>query len=141
MVDLMGIFNIFGKRDATSELTRASPFRLATEWSPYAIYANRNNSTTLYIRLKNLTSETLLTSVVLELPNNLAFDNMGMAKEREIRLGDLGGDEEKEVKVEVFGGMKSDPGEYTVTLTAIAHYRDYGHVLNAVKKRTSLRVE
>ena len=37
-------------------------------------------------------------------------------------------------------GIKTDPGEYTVTLTAMAHYRDYGHVINAVKKRTTLSV-
>ncbi len=136
----MGIFNIFGKKDATSELTKASPFRIFTEWSPYSIYANRNNSTTLNIRLKNLTSEQLLTSVVIELPQNLAFDSMGVSKQREVRVGELAGNEEKDIGVEVFGGMKSDPGEYTITLTAIAHYRDYGHVLNAVKKRTNLRI-
>ncbi len=136
----MGIFNIFGKKDAGSELAKPSPFRVFTEWTPYSLYANRNNSATLNIRLKNLTSEMLLTSIVVELPQNLAFDTMGVSKQREVRVGELAGGEEKDIGVEVFGSLKSDPGEYTVTLTAIAHYRDYGHVLNAVKKRTNLRV-
>ncbi|MCL4389190.1 MAG: hypothetical protein M1528_03090 [Candidatus Marsarchaeota archaeon] len=138
--DLMGIFNLFGKKDASSELTKPSPFRISTEWTPYSLYSNRNNSTILNIKLKNMTKETLLTSVVVELPQTLGFDTMGVSKEREVRVGELVADEEKDLGVEVYGGMKSDPGEYTVLLTAIAHYRDYGHVINAVKKRTTLKV-
>ncbi len=136
----MGIFNLFGKKDASAELTKPSPYRIFTEWMPYSLYANRNNSTTLNLKIKNMTKETLLTSVVVELPQGLGFDSMGVSKEREVRVGELAPDEEKNIGVDVYGGMKSDPGEYTVSLTAIAHYRDYGHVINAVKKRTSLKV-
>lgn len=136
----MGIFNIFGKRDVSADITKNVPFRLSTELVPYRLYANRNSSASLIVRVKNMTSEVLLTSVVLELPNQLGFDQVGMSKQREIRIGEVAPQDEKEVKFEVFGTAKSNPGEYTTTLTAIAHYRDYGHVLNAVKKRTTINV-
>jgi hypothetical protein len=42
--------------------------------------------------------------------------------------------------MDVFNSLNADAGDYTMTLTAIAHYRDYAHVLNAVKKRTTLSV-
>ncbi|HUC38593.1 MAG TPA: hypothetical protein VL944_00495 [Candidatus Acidoferrum sp.] len=135
----MGFFNLFGKKDV-SDLTVNSPFRLSTVWVPYTLYANRNNSATLNVKIKNMTGEPLLTSFVVELPKPLGFDKAGITKEREVRIGEMAPNEEKEVGVEVFGGIKSDAGEYTVALTAIAHYRDYGHVINAVKKRTTLKV-
>lgn len=136
----MGIFNLFGKKDAASELTRASPFKLATEWVPYKLYANRKGSCMLIVRLKNMTNETLLTSVVAELPKQLGFEALGLSKERELRVGEVAPEEEKELRFDVYNSAASDPGEYTVNLTAIAHYRDYGHVLNAVKKRVVLEV-
>ncbi len=135
----MGLFDLFGKKDV-SELTKNSPFRLATEWVPYSLESNKNNSSTLNVRIKNMTGEPLLTSVVVELPQYLGFEKLIMTKQREVRIGEMAPNEEREVGVEVFGGPKSDAGEYTVVLTAIAHYRDYGHVINAVKKRTTLRV-
>ncbi len=135
----MGFFDLFGKKDV-SELTTNSPFRLTTAWVPYTLYANRKGSITLNVRVKNITPEPLLTSFVVELPQNLGFDSLQVSRQREVRLGDMGPNEEREIGVEVFGGLKSEPGDYTVSLTAIAHYRDYGHVINAVKKRTSLKV-
>lgn len=136
----MGIFNIFGKKDVSTDITKNVPFRLSTELVPYRLYSNKNSSASLIVRVKNMTSEVLLTSVVLELPSQLGFDSVGMSKQREIRVGEVPPQDEKEVKFEIFGTAKSDPGEYTTTLTAIAHYRDYGHVLNAVKKRTAINV-
>lgn len=136
----MAIFNIFGKKDVGSELSKTSPFKIATEWVPYKLYANRKSSSTLYVRVKNNTNEVLLTSVIIELPDRLGFDDIGLQKQREIRVGDLAPAEEKELKFGVYNGVDADSGEYTVTLTAIAHYRDYGHILNAIKKRTTVDI-
>ncbi|MCW6159986.1 MAG: hypothetical protein LVQ95_02790 [Candidatus Micrarchaeales archaeon] len=136
----MGIFNIFGKKDVASDLAKPAPFRISTEWIPYRLYARKKSSAMLVIRLKNATQEVLLTSVVAELPKNLGFDTINVAKEREARLGDVAPGEEKELRFEVFSGLNSDAGEYTLNLTAIAHYRDYGHVINAVKKRVTVEV-
>ena len=107
---------------------------------PYKLYANRSSSASLMVKIKNMTGEVLLTSVVAELPSQLGFDEVGVSKQREIRVGEIAPHDEKEVRFEVFGSVTSDPGEYTILLTAIAHYRDYGHVINAVKKRSTLSV-
>lgn len=136
----MGIFNLFGKKDVGEEITKNSPYKLATAWVPYRLYSKKNSTATLVVRVKNMTKEVLLTSVVAELPRQLAFEQMGLSKEREVRLGELHPDEEREVRMDVFSGVSTDTGQYTLGLTAMAHYRDYGHILNAVKKRVSIEV-
>lgn len=136
----MGIFNIFGKQDVAGELTKSPPYRLATEWIPYKLYVGKKNSSVLVIRLKNMTKEPLLTSVVAQLPKQLGFDTLHLSSEQERRLGDMTPGEEREIKFEVFPTGSADAGEYTVNLTAIAHYRDYGKVLNAVRKRVTIGV-
>jgi uncharacterized membrane protein len=52
----------------------------------------------------------------------------------------LSPNEEKEVRAEVHGDVGTDKGEYTLSITAFIHYRDYGHVLNAMKKKTQIEV-
>ncbi|MDE1856822.1 MAG: hypothetical protein KGH98_01920 [Candidatus Micrarchaeota archaeon] len=136
----MAIFNLFGKKDVGNELVKNSPFRISTELVPYRLYANKKSSATLNLRIKNLTGEPLLTSVVVEVPEQLGFDNMNMGKQREVRMGEIAPGEEKNVGVELYNSIKADAGEYTLSITAMAHYRDYGHILNAVKKRTTVNV-
>ncbi len=136
----MSLFNLFGKRDVSTELTGSAPFRMSTECVPYKLYANRANSTSLMIKLKNMTGEVLLTSVVVEVPKQLGLDELGVAKQRELRIGKMGPGEEKDLRCNVFSGLNADAGEYTVMVTAIAHYLDYGHVINAVRKRTTVQV-
>jgi uncharacterized membrane protein len=136
----MALFNIFGKKDAASELTRAVPYRISTELVPYKLYSDRKSQVSLFLKIKNATKEVLLTSVVLELPNQLGFDGMGMQKQKELRLGEIKPGEEKESRLDIYNTLNADPGEYTIAITTISHYRDYGHVLNAVKKKTTLSV-
>jgi uncharacterized membrane protein len=136
----MGIFNIFGKRDVSTDIEKNSPFRISTELVPYRLYSHKSGSASLFVKIRNMTKEVLLTSIVAELPQQLGFDEIGMAKQREVRIGELAPDEEREVRMEVFNTLTADAGDYTLTLTAIAHYRDFAHVLNAVKKRTTLSV-
>ena len=136
----MGIFDIFGKKDSSKDITTGSPFMISTELVPYRLYARRNSSSTLMVRVKNVTKDIILTSVVAELPAKLGFDEMVLSKQREIRIGELPAGEEKEVKVNIYGNVGSEPGDYTLRLTTIAHYRDYSHVLNAVKKQIPISV-
>jgi len=136
----MAIFNIFGKKDVSADITKNIPYRLVTEWTPYKMFSGRKSSVLLKVKLKNLTNEVLLTSLVVELPNKLSFDEIGMSKQREVRVGELAPEEEKEIGLNVYNGTDADPGEYTVSLAAIAHYRDYGHIINAIKKRTTVQV-
>ena len=136
----MGILNIFGKKDAASDIQKGPPYSIMTEFMPYRLYARKSSSSTLRVTIRNLTKEVLLTSIVAEVPSQLGFDEMIMSKQREVRIGELQPSEEKEVKLNVYTSVGSDPGEYTMNLTTIAHYRDYGHVLNALKKRISVQL-
>lgn len=104
------------------------------------MYANKNSNASLIVKVKNVTNQILLTSVVAEVPMSIGFDALGVSKQREVRIGELPPQEEREIKFDLYSNLTSDSGEYTLTLTAIAHYRDYGHVLNAVKKRTTINV-
>ncbi len=136
----MAIFNIFGKKDVSSDITKSVPYVIATEFTPYKLYANKKSSTTMSIKLKNNTNEALLTSMVIELPQKLGFDQVGVAKQKEIRVGKLNPNEEKILNMDIFSSIDADTGDYTINLTAIAHYLDYGHVINSVRKRTLIGV-
>jgi hypothetical protein len=136
----MGIFDIFGKKDSGSDITKGSPFLISTELVPYRLYSKRNTSATLMVNVRNVTKDILLTSVVAELPDKLGFDEMVLSRQREIRVGEMQPNEQKEVKINIYGGIGSEAGEYTLRLTTIAHYRDYSHVLNAVKKQIQIAV-
>ncbi len=136
----MGILNIFGKRDAASDITKGTPFSISTELNPYRLQAKKSSSATLRIKVRNVTKDVLLTSVVAKTPLKIGFDNMLMQREKEVRIGDLQPEELKEISFDLYSGNASDPGEYTLILTTFAHYRDYAHVLNYVKKDIAVSV-
>jgi hypothetical protein len=136
----MGLLNIFGKKDSAADITKGPPFSVATELVPYRLYAKKSSSATLVVRVRNLTKDVLLTSVVAEAPNKIGFDEMLVAKQKEVRVGELQPQEVKEVKFNLWSSVGSDAGEYTLTLTTIAHYRDYAHVLNAIKKKITVDI-
>lgn len=121
-------------------MTKRIPFVVATEFVPYKLYAGKKSATTLSITLRNATKEVVLTSLAVELPNKIGFDDMTLAREREMRLGEIAPNTEKEVRINLHNSLDADKGEYTILLTAMAHYRDYGHVMNAIKKRIALQV-
>ena len=131
---------MFGKKDAASDLVNGPPFMVSTELVPYRLYAKRKSSVALHVKVRNQTKEVLLTSLVAELPQKLGFDEMLMTRQREIKIGEMQPGEEKGVTFNIYSGVGSGAGEYTLGLTTIAHYRDYGHVLNAVKKRMKVSV-
>ncbi len=137
----MGILSgIFGKKDVATDLTKQAPYKLSSEWTPYKLYSGRKSSALLNVRVRNMTNEVLLTSVVAELPKQLGFEAMKLSSQMEKRVGEIAPQEEKEIRFEVFSGVNSDKGQYTVNLTTFAHYRDYGHVLNYVKKKITIDV-
>ena len=131
----MGIFDLFGKKDVATDLRKQMPYNITTEFVPYKLKANNRGSATLIVGLKNVTQEPVTSSVVVEVPERISLDTTGIAREKEVRLGTLAPNESKEAKVDIFSSAGTDKGEYTITITAFIHYRDYGHVLNAMKKR------
>lgn len=136
----MKILDLFGKKDAAAEVGRNLPYRVSNEFVPFRLYANRKNSSMLLMRLKNLTSEPVLSSVVVQVPKGLSLDETGLSGAKEVRVGMLAPGEEKQVRTDIFGDIGTDKGEYTLSITAFIHYRDYGHVLNAMRKKAVLEV-
>ncbi len=135
----MAIFGIFHKKEPEKG-ARALPYLLVTEWEPYRLYSDRKSSTNLHIRLKNTSGDPLLSSIVVKLPSQLGFDEIALAREKEIKIGELAPNEEKEFYLPVYKSASADRGEYTVTLTAIAHYRTYDHVINAIRKQSTIEI-
>ncbi len=136
----MGIRDLFGKKDVSDDLMKKMPYALKTRFNPYRLVAKENNSVTLYVTIKNLTKEPLLTSIVIKVPKKLGFDSSGLSAVREVRLGYLPPKESKEIPIEIYGGHRSVAGEYKIYVTAFCHYRDYAHILNSELKKLSLRV-
>ncbi|MDE1860483.1 MAG: hypothetical protein KGH72_02080 [Candidatus Micrarchaeota archaeon] len=136
----MGIFDLFGKKDVTDALQKQLPYNIKTEFVPYKLKANSRSNSTLFVNIKNMTNEPVLSSVVIEVPDTLSFDQTGLQKAKEVRLGTLAPNEAKDARIDVFSGPATEKGDYTVTITAFIHYRDYAHVLNAMKKRNLLQV-
>ncbi len=135
----MAFLGMFGKKDA-QQAEKFSPYMISTEWFPYRLYSGKKGSSILFIKVKNLTNEPLLTSFAVELPGKLSFDEIGLSKAKELKIGEISPSGEKELKLNVFSGIDTDPGEYTVTMISTAHYQDYDKVINAVRKRTSINV-
>jgi len=136
----MKILDLFGKKDSSEEIGKTLPYRVSTEFVPYRLYANRKSSILLLLKLKNMTNEAVLSSMVVEVPRGLSLDTTGLSTAKELRLGTLAPGEEKETRAEIHGDSGTDKGEYTLSVTAFIHYRDYGHVLNAMKKKAVLEV-
>jgi len=130
---------MFGKTDVSAELTKKVPYALKISFHPFRLSANRSDSATMRIELKNLSKEPLLTSMVVKVPKKLGLDQTCLSQVREIRMGELPEGEEKTVNVELYGSTKTDAGEYPVEVTAISHYRNYAYVLNSEKKRGVIR--
>lgn len=136
----MGLFGLFGKKDVKEELGKAMPFAITSGFTPFHLRANTRSTSTLSIKLKNLTGESVMASVVIEVPDKLSMDETGFARQKEVRLGMLAPNDEKGLGVDIYGNTSTDSGEYTIGINAFVHYRDYAHVLNGAKKRVLLRV-
>ena len=90
------------------------------------------------VKVRNLTKDVLLTSIVAKVPAKLGFDEMGMQKEKEFRVGEMQPGELKEAEFKIYSTVGSEAGDYTLALTTFAHYRDYAHVLNSVRKEVTV---
>ncbi len=134
----MGLLDMFGKKDVSAGLGARFPYSIRTEFVPYRLRSVEKSSTTIFIRLKNLTGEAVMGSVVVSVPKQLSVDSTGLSNEKEVRLGMLAPGEERESRIEIYGDVRTEKGEYTVTVTSFVHYRDYAHILNSMRKRTVL---
>ncbi|MEM2908948.1 MAG: hypothetical protein QW590_02245 [Candidatus Bilamarchaeaceae archaeon] len=133
-----------GKKEEESKVSGkilAKPFNISLSFTPLRLEANRSNSISLNINVKNLTSEPQLVSVDVLLPQNavLGFEQSCINKSIEKRLGEIRAGESASVSIPIWGSSQTKPGEYEVAVTAYAHYIGYDKVLTYTKTKTKFR--
>jgi len=132
----MGIFELFGKQTA---MQMAAPFVLDFSFHPLRLSANKVDYVDVTLSLRNTSNEELLTSLVIKVPKGLGFEQSTLTTEKELRFGYMKPGEEKKFRVQIYSSQRTRPGDYPVGLFAISHYRNYGYVLNEIKKSFTLR--
>jgi len=136
----MGILeNLMGKSDEQT-VAPGFPFKLSTNLRPVRLAAKKDNCLELLVAIKNLSDKPYIASASLELPKSLGFENLGITKIKEIRMGELDIGKEKTISFSVCASFQTAPGVYSAVLTLNQHYKDYAHVLNYAKKNVEIRV-
>ena len=115
------------------------PFNISTSLRPVRLNARKESALELLVTVKNVTGSPVMASISAEVPASLGFDNLGMTKIKEIRIGQLEAHKEKTVSFSVCSSSKTAPGTYSVLVTVNHHYRDYSHVQNYAKKPVEIR--
>ena len=137
---LSDLLNIFKKNDVEEGEIKENPFSLKSQFIPFRLNAYSNNSADLHLKLKNKGETAVLTSIIINVPNDLGMDQMGIQKRKEIRLGELKKQEEKELVIPIWATGLTKPGTQIISVTVNAHYRTYEYIINGMKKSIELRI-
>lgn len=138
-IELMGILDgLMGKKEAPARA--GLPFNVSTALRPVRLNARKDNCLELLVTVANASDSPMMLSVNLEMPKSLGFENLGITKIKEIRIGELPAQKSKTVSFSVCANSLTPAGTYSALLTVSQHYRDYLHVQNYAKKSVEVRV-
>lgn len=129
--------DLMGKKDEPAREGLA--FNISTALRPVRLPARKEGCLELLVTLKNVSGKPVMTSASVEIPKSLGFENLGLTKIKEIRMGDLAPQKEKTIIFSICSNVQTPPGTYSVLLTVNQHYRDYSHVENYAKKSVEVR--
>ena len=129
--------NLMGKKEEPARAGLA--FNISTALRPVRLAAKKDCCLELLVTIKNVTGSPVMTSVSVEIPKALGFENLGITKIKEIRMGEVPPQKEKTVSFSLCSSFQTAPGVYSVMLTVNHHYKDYQHVLNYAKKSVEVR--
>lgn len=129
--------NILGKKEEPAR--QGLPFNVTTNLRPVRLSARKESSLELIVEVKNVTESPIMASVTVEVPKALGFENVGMTKIKEIRMGQIEPQKGKAASVSICSNSLTPAGTYAVLVTVSHHYRDYSHVLNYAKKTVEVR--
>ena len=115
------------------------PFNFSTALRPVRLSARKENCLELLVTITNASDKPFMASASAEVPRALGFENVGMTKIKEIRMGELAVQKEKTISFSICANSQTAPGTYSVLLTVSQHYRDYSHVENYAKKTVEVR--
>jgi len=116
------------------------PYDVKLEFSPLRIKKGDDRPIHMLVNLKNLDKEENLTSVVIEIPKEVGFDKTGAVNKKEIRIGNIKPNEDKNFTIELYSNHRAEPGTYEVKVKANKHYRGYSHIINSAEKTIALRI-
>ncbi len=135
----MGLIDdLIGKKE---EPARAGlPFNVSTALRPVRLNARKENCLEVLVTIKNASDAPVMASVTAEVPKSLGFENLGITKIKEIRLGEIPAQKEKTISFSVCATSQTPAGTYSVLLGVNQHYRDYSHILNYARKTVEIRV-
>jgi uncharacterized membrane protein len=136
----MGIFDNISAALASSGAKGGFPLKITFAFRPVRLASRRDDSVELLLTIENVGEKPALASVSIVSPKGLAFESMGLGREKELRLGSLEVGDRKTLSVPIHGSSRTPPGNYRVEIDVCHHYRDYGHVISTVKKIAELRV-
>lgn len=132
----MVIFDLFGKKKAVTNKNYSIEYSL----HPFSLKPQKNDFLLLSIEVTNNNNQPMLTSLVATTSKRLGFEANILSNQKEIRLGVLDPGETRNINLKVWSSPRTIAGSYPIILTAIAHYRDYGHILNESRKKVIVRV-
>ena len=136
--DNMGFLDdLMGKKEEPARAGLA--FNISTALRPVRLAARKEGCLELLVTLKNVTDAPVMTSVSVEIPKALGFENLGITKIKEIRMGEVPPQKDKTVSFSLCGNSQTAAGVYSVLVTVNQHYRDYQHVENYAKKSVEVR--
>ena len=115
-------------------------FNFSTALRPVRLSARKENCLELLVTITNASESPFMVSASAEVPRALGFENVGMTKIKEIRIGELPAQKEKTVSFSICANSQTAPGTYSVLLSVNQHYRDYSHVENYARKSVEIRV-
>ncbi len=135
----MGFFDdLIGNKE---EPARAGlPFNISTALRPVRLSARRENCLELLVTVKSVSESPIMASVNVEVPRALGFENLGITKIKEVRIGELLPQAEKTLSFSICATSQTAAGTYSALVTVSQHYRDYSHVQNYAKKSVEIRV-
>ena len=135
----MGITDfLFGKKKVPG--FSSAVYTIDVVMHPFRIPAHKADYVQLDLTVTNAFEKELLTSIIIDVPKALGFEQSTLSHQKEVRVGPLGAGESKNMRIQIWGTARTDPGTYEIKIFAMSHYRDYSYVLNEVKKTVELRV-
>ena len=135
----MGMLDELLGKEEEQPVKAGLPFNITTSLRPVRLNARKDTCLEVLVTVKNVTDAPVMASISAEVPKSLGFENVGLAKIKEIRIGELPARKEKTVSFSVCGNFQTAPGTYSVLVTVNHHYRDYSHILNYAKKTVEVR--
>lgn len=113
---------------------------IKTEVFPYRLRLQEKQPGELFIMISNNFSEPKTLSMTLDLPEEVAFDKVGLRRGMEKKLDVLKPGETKSIRLPLFATNHADYGLYSGKLIVLEHAKNYDYVLHKYSKELNFRV-